>query len=241
MLHLPMLEMQIYAHSNGGGGDDNDDNDDIDVLAIRDFDDDDDRPVDERIKERDRRIAELRDEVDELRDLVQRLREHAEDYDNVIEQWKEAFQMTETDGGGWTWEPFWQEHWATINDYNAIVRDWNKYLHLINGRTQPVGRPLAASEAQVARVLKLHKAGKSLRGIVDETSLGLNTVRTIVGKANGTDRTTKHHRARIEIDRAQIASQKRQRRTGAALPRQAQRVVEEGQALIKEAKGLGRG
>src|SRR6516164_188264 len=30
---------------------------------------------------------------------------------------------------------------------------------------------------------------------------------------------------------------KRQRRTGDALPRQAQRVVEEGQALIKEAKG----
>ena len=37
-------------------------------------------------------------------------------------------------------------------------------------------------------MLKLHKAGKSLRGIVDETSLSLQTVRTIVGRKNGTDR-----------------------------------------------------
>jgi hypothetical protein len=56
---------------------------------------------------------------------------------------------------------------------------------LINGRIQPVGRPLAASAAQCAEVLKLHKAGRSLRGIVEDTNLGLNTVRTIVGKAHG--------------------------------------------------------
>jgi hypothetical protein len=36
---------------------------------------------------------------------------------------------------------------------------WNKYLPLINGRRQPVGRPLAASEAQQAAVLKLRKGG----------------------------------------------------------------------------------
>ena len=35
-----------------------------------------------------------------------------------------------------------------VPDYNAIVAPRN------------VGRPLAASEAQVATVLKLHKAGK---------------------------------------------------------------------------------
>jgi hypothetical protein len=34
---------------------------------------------------------------------------------------------------------------------------------LINGRTQPVGRPLAASEAQVHTVRKLHEDGMSLR------------------------------------------------------------------------------
>jgi transposase len=105
---------------------------------------------------------------------------------------------------------------------------------------QSVGRPLAASEAQCAQVSKLRKAGTSLRGIAEETGLGLNTVRTIVGKANGTDRTTKGWRERIEPDRAQATRWKRQRRTGNALPRRAQGVVEQVRALRKEAKGLGR-
>jgi hypothetical protein len=119
-----------------------------------------------------------------------------------------------------------------------------KYVPLINGRAQPVGRPLEASEAEVAEVLKLRKQGFSLRGITEEiTSLGLNTVRTIVAKRSGTDRTTKKHRQRverIELDQAQLASQRRQKRTGDMLPKQVQRAVEEGEALIKEAKGLGR-
>ena len=106
--------------------------------------------------------------------------------------------MVQTESGNWTWRPFWDEHDAVIDDYNDLVGSWNKYLYLINGRMQPVGRPLAASEAQCETVRKLRKAGKSLRWIAEETTLGLNTVRTIVGKANGTDRTTKHHRARID-------------------------------------------
>ena len=76
--------------------------------------------------------------------------------------------------------------------------------------------------------------------IADETGLGLNTVRTIVGKINGSDRATKSHWQRIEPDRAQMTRWKRQRRTGDALPGQAQRAVEKGRALLKEAKGLGR-
>jgi hypothetical protein len=43
-------------------------------------------------------------------------------------------------------------------------------------------------------VLKLRKAGNSLREIVEETNLGLRTVRTIVDQRKGTDRTTKKHR-----------------------------------------------
>jgi hypothetical protein len=198
----------------------------------------------DELKHKDERIEELRQEIDEQGELIQRLREHAEDYDNCMERWKETFQMTMTDDGSWTWNPFWKEHFKTIDDYNALVRNWNKYVPFINGRTQPVGRPLAASEAQAAEVLRLHKQGRSLRGIADDTSLGLNTVRTIVTKKNGTDRTMKKHRQRlerIELDRVRLASQRRQKRTGDALPRQAQRVVEEGRDLIKEAKGLGRG
>ncbi len=82
--------------------------------------------------------------------------------------------------------------------------------------------------------------GLSLRGIAEETSLGVNTVRTIVDKRAGTDRTTRKHRARIEPDRQAMAAAKRQRPTADALPRRAQRVVEDGAKLIKEARGLGR-
>jgi hypothetical protein len=88
-------------------------------------------------------------------------------------------------------------------------------------------------------VLKLHKAGGSLRGIAEETGLGVNTIRTVVAKATGTDRTTMKHRGRIEPDRKRIAEWKRRRRTGNALPSRAQRVTNEAKAHLKEAKGLG--
>ena len=72
-----------------------------------------------------------------------------------------------------------------------------------------------------------------------ETSLGLNTVRTIIDKANGTDRTA-------PSGIASASSPTRRRRLpggGRSAPATpwpgAQRVVEDGRALIKEAKGLG--
>lgn len=197
----------------------------------------------DEIKHRDRRIEELRQEIDEQRDLIQRLREHVEDNVDCMENWKETFDMEQVETGKWGWKPFWDEHWQTIDDYNKLVHDWNKYLPLINGRRQNVGRPLGASEAQVVAVLKLRKAGSSIRAIVEETSLAKSTIETIISKHNGTDRTTQKHRdriERIEIDRERLTSWKRQKRTGAALPKRAQRVVEEGRALIKEAKGLGK-
>ena len=128
---------------------------------------------------------------------MSRLREHVEDGAGVIESWQETFGMVETEGG-WTWAPFWDERNRIIDDYNALVRDWNKHLPLINGRYRPIGRPLAASAAQISQVLKLHKCGSSLRGIADETSLGLPTLRTIIGKRYGTDRTSQRHRERID-------------------------------------------
>jgi hypothetical protein len=199
--------------------------------------------LEDEIKARDRRIEELRKEIDENRELIRRLEEHAEDYSNSIDSWCEAFGMTMTEDGSWTWEPFWDEYNELINDYNDLVRRWNKYLPLINREPRNVGRPLAASKAQVAQVRKLRRDGRSLRGIGDDTSLGLDTVRTIVGKMQVRNRTTQKHRnrlERIEIDRARIARWKRQRRTGDMLPKRAQAVVEAGRKLIKEAKGLGR-
>lgn len=75
--------------------------------------------LEDELKRRDRRIEELRREADEQRDLITRLREHTEDYLNCMERWKETFGMTITEDGSWTWEPFWDEHNALIDDYNT--------------------------------------------------------------------------------------------------------------------------
>jgi hypothetical protein len=76
------------------------------------------------------------------------------------------------------------------------VRRWNKFVPIINDRKRPVGRPLAASDAQVATVQRLRKAGRSLRSIVAETSLSFATVRTVVGKMDGSDRTSRRETIR---------------------------------------------
>jgi hypothetical protein len=192
--------------------------------------------LEDDLKQCRRRVEELRHELDEQRDLVRRMEQNVEDADQVIERWAETFDMVMTPNGKWTWKSFWQERDKLVQDYNDLVRQWNKYLPRINGYGQPVGRPLQASKTQCEQVLKLHKAGCSLRGIVDETSLGLGTVRTIIGQKNRTDRTTRKHLARVGLH----IDWKRQKKTGEGLPARAQQVVETGHALLTEAKGLGR-
>ena len=199
--------------------------------------------LEDELKARDRRIEELRTEIDELRDLVTRLREQDEDADNLIESWIEAFNMVLNEDGKYSYAPFVDDYEKTVDEYADLVRRWNKYVHIFNMQNRNVGRPLAASEAQVAEVRKLHRQGRSLRGIADDTSLGLPTVRTIVGQMNGDDRTTQKHRdrlERIEIDRQQIAEWKRERRTGDALPKSVQAALKQGRELAKEARGLGK-
>jgi hypothetical protein len=209
-----------------------DDYDDIDDLGrLRD-----------RLRQQDRELAALRAQRDEQDELIRRMSEHAEDYVATLEAWRETFDMVLTDDG-WTWKPFWDERWQTIDDYNELVKRWNRALVRINAGLQPAGRPLAASDAQVATVAKLRKAGRSLRGIAEDTNLSFTTVRTIVSKINGTDRATKKRRQgyeRIATDKTVWAHRKNQKRTGDALPKRMQKVIETGNELVTEAKGLGR-
>lgn len=189
--------------------------------------------LEDELERRDERITELREEIDDLRDLVRRMEEHVDDANGTLERWRETFDMVETERGTWTTAPWWEAHDKLVADFNDLARRWNKFLPLLN--QNPVGRPLAASEAQQALVRKRRKAGKSLRWIEAETNLSLQTVRTIVGKTDGTDRTTKQRR--IALDHPTVVAWKRKRRTGQGLPRQAQAVVETGRDLLKEAKG----
>jgi hypothetical protein len=93
---------------------------------------------------------------------------------------------------------------------------------------------------EAAYVLKLHPQRKLLRSIADETSLSLRTVRTIIGRAHFSDRTSVKRR-KIATDQHERAHWKSQKRTGDALPKQVETVIETGKALVQEAKGLGRG
>ena len=189
--------------------------------------------LEDELKRRNERISELKDEIDELRETQDRLREHIEESRTITESWCETFDMELTADNCWTWKPFWNEHSQIIDKhnalvarFNALVRDWNR--HIADAKpTRNVGRPLAASAAQVRRVLKLRSGGldietlvgetiglegadiaklghkfdkppMSLRQIAEETNLGLNTVRTIIAQAKRTDRTTRKHLARVE-------------------------------------------
>lgn len=202
--------------------------------------------LEDKLKQAERRIEELKQEIDEQRDLIRRMAEHAEDYDNTMESWCDSFDFELNDNGDWTNGPYIQRNNQLLDDYNKLVDKWNRYVPLINGNGgNPVGRPLGAAPAQVETVRKLHKRGASLRDIMIETSLGFSTVRTIVGQINGNDRTTTKHRKRlglerIEIDKTERASQRRKRRQMKALPGRVQAVIENGRALVTEAKGLGK-
>lgn len=85
-------------------------------------------------------------------------------------------------------------------------------------------------------MLKLHKAGTSLRDIAEETSLGFQTVRTIVDQGAGHDRTTVKHLERIDPGRLREAPWRKRMR--AALPKRITETLAEGRELVKRAKGL---
>jgi hypothetical protein len=121
-----------------------------------------------------------------------------------------------------------------------LLRDWNKFVPRFNAavRAQAIGRPLAASDAQQRQVLALRKAGASLRAIAIATGLGVTTVRTIVGKAEGTNRTVKriNELRRLELNRAAMATYRARKRTRDALPNRVKELLENGRTLVKRAR-----
>ena len=207
-----------------------------------DYDDRDAGWLVDELRQRDRQVAELRDERDAASQLVGQMRERLEDNHALIESWIEAFELQIGDDGLYHWpsKSIRQEHDRLIDDYNALLRDWNKHVASFNAVVAPkeVGRPLAASDAQCVEVRKLHKRGASLREIADDTSLTLRTVRTILGRDTRTDRTSVKRLTRIDPDRAAMNSHKARRRTRDALPNQIGEAIKTNVALLKAAKGI---
>ena len=131
--------------------------------------------LERELRLRDERISELRDEVDEGRELVRAMEEHVQERDEYLETFISAFgldaqrrrQMGRTASSS-RLSTSWSISFNDLVDrYNKLVRDYNQYAM----PPQPVGRPIAASEAQQAQVLKHHKAGKSARWIAEEMTL----------------------------------------------------------------------
>ena len=129
--------------------------------------------------------------------------------------------------------------WIGLVRPYAVDRRW--LASRCRRATPPLALALGADAAKLRP--KYDKPPMSLRQIAEETSLGLNTVRTIIAQAKRTDRTSRKHLARVEpqaIDRQRLASRKRQRRSGNELPKRINNHLKAGAALIREAKGVGR-
>jgi hypothetical protein len=196
--------------------------------------------VEDRLKDRERTILELRQEAEKAQVLIAELREHVQDAQDVLQSWREAFDMELDDDGLWGFAR-WNANYDAVHEAHvALLRRWNalvpKYNAAIMART--FGRPLAARDAQQRQVLALRKAGASLRKIFNTTGLGIRTVRTIIGKADGTDRTTRktNELRRLELNRAAMATYRAQKRTRDALPKRINALLENGPALVKRAR-----
>jgi len=201
--------------------------------------------LEDTIKQRDRRIEGLRQEIDEQRDLIDRMEEEIEESNQTIESWIHGFDMETNEAGDYVWKASFVYGDEWYDKYKELLRKWNKFVPDYNAMVavtseRNVGRPLAASEAQCDHVRELREQGMSLRGIAEETSLGLNTVRTIVSKKNGTDRTSIKYLSRIDPDRARMRMWEAKRQQRNALPKRINELLKTNNKLIKEAKGLGR-
>jgi DNA-binding CsgD family transcriptional regulator/uncharacterized coiled-coil protein SlyX len=193
--------------------------------------------LENEIKHRDRRILELKRDLDEAQMLIAEMREQVQDCNDMIDRWVEAFEMTLSDNGTYSPAPWIAKMESYLDKYNALAAQWNKFIPKYNAAVAPrgIGRPLAASEAQQRQVLVMRKEGKSLRTIAAKTSLSRRTVRTIVGKAEGTDRTTKrtNELRKLELNRANMAAYRARKRTRDALPKQITELVNRGRDIVK--------
>src|SRR6266478_6141041 len=192
--------------------------------------------LERELKFRDRRINALKSEIDGLRQVVRDMEEWVKERDAYLEEFITTLGLDLDNDGFYRNGDFIRRHQQLFDDYNALVTRQNKLVRRFNANVasvQPVGRPIAASEAQQDLVLKLHKAGRSSRWIAEEIGLSRRTVTTVIEKSDGTDRTTSKRRVRLGLE------PKRNDWRQAAitnLPRQATGLRKEAKKLLKEAR-----
>lgn len=199
------------------------------------------------LKQRDRRIATLKAALDEATSLKDDMAEQVKEHAEIIDDWIQVFDMQQDDDGRWLFDVNQVAVWETAAELteknNAIIRRWNKFVPKYNAMVRPrdSGRPLAASEDQVLTVRKLRRDGASLRAVVAQTGLGLRTVRTIVEKDQGTDRTADRRKElrRLELDRLRAAEWRSRIRRRGDLEKRVTRHRKRVDDLLKASKGIG--
>jgi hypothetical protein len=202
--------------------------------------------VSEREREYKRHIETLEEQLQQQYDFGVELTDYADDAHAMIERWCEAFDMEQDDSGRWHMpDSVFVRYDQLLENHRKLTRDWNRFVDQYNSviapRTRNFGRPLAASPAQQANVLARRKQGQSLRFIAEATNLSLRTVRTVIDKKDGVDRATLARLERLAPDKIKEARERAGRNMRASVPKQAGTLLEEGEKLLKRAKGLGAG
>jgi hypothetical protein len=204
--------------------------------------------LEDQLKQRDHRIAELKDEIDELRYLNEKLRTNQQVWREQFESWKEAFRMVMGDDGVWTWnsddsggQEWLDKYLIVARDYNSLIRDYENVVsdRFGNGTLRDPGRPIAATPEQREIIYQSHEEGRSLREIAEDADVGLQTVRTLLGKIDGTDRVSRRLFKYFEahIDRKEVTAWKAHKRVRDALPKRLHEHSKQTEKLIKEVKG----
>jgi len=198
--------------------------------------------LEDALKQREKQLAELRKDRDADGAVIADMISQVQDADAMIEQWIAAFDMVQDDNGNWSWgeglvaafEIVYARHQDLLRKWNAMVAEYNA---VVAPKRRNFGRPLQASPKQQQDVRERRKRGDSLRTIAEDTALSLRTVRTILGKADGTDRATLARLQRIAPDKFAEARERMRQRARKSLPRQITALRRQNADLIKRAKG----
>jgi hypothetical protein len=199
----------------------------------------------QKIEWLEQKLAEARQDRDEVVQLVNEMREHLKDADDLLDSWIEVFDMSQDERGVWIFDQqkgLFEDYARLQGEHRKLIQDWNKFVGLYNGTVapKPSGRPLAASETQIAKVKDLRKAGHSLRAVAKDTGLSLRTVRTIIENDSGTGRKASKAQElrRREFARLRAAAFRARKKKLDALPKQIDAIRKDSARLMKAAKGL---
>lgn len=196
--------------------------------------------------------ANLRDlrrrltEAEELGSTIGEVHQRLEDAAETREQWIEEFKMELTEQNTWRFNPDsfagWDAYEELRQRYEALIKEWNEFVPqyndaVVSRSVRQVGRPLAASESQVARVLALRGQGRSYGWIAEATGLGLKTIRSIVTRPER----EKAERQLLKRRALNREDARRYRARKAARERLESRITDEAKdmtRLLKATKGL---